>query len=121
MSTSKPANSTRKQIQKPKNGDLRVTWIPQIGANAQFHVNVASTQEVVRVMDLLAKYDLFQYYHKIKPDFANTGFLEQFTDGEWEEWYDEDGEFDSPQEYLESKGLTLDFVTSTTPARGPLE
>lgn len=78
----------------PKDGELRVWHIPQIPGPA-FHVGVDSPQEAQRVIQVLAQYDLFQFKHKIKPDYSNASGLEVFThdcDGEgthdWEEWYD---------------------------------
>ena len=57
---------------KPKAGDLRVWWIPQVPMKA-FHVPVADLAEAKLVIDTLAKYDLFQLENKIKPDFCNAG------------------------------------------------
>jgi hypothetical protein len=75
---------------QPNKGDLRVWWIPQIPGKP-FRVPVASVVEARFVMDTLARYDLFQFKHRIKPDYANAGGLECFSqddDGEWCEWYD---------------------------------
>jgi hypothetical protein len=71
-------------------GALRVWWIPQIPGKP-FHAPVADLLEGKKVLDVLAKYDLFQLAHNIKPDFCNAGGLECFSqdgDGEWCEWYD---------------------------------
>jgi hypothetical protein len=85
---------------KPKQGDLRVWWIPQIPGEP-FHVPVASPEEAKKILDVLAQYDLFQLENRIKPDFANAGGLEcfqQYGPGEevdepdWCEWESERGD-----------------------------
>jgi hypothetical protein len=44
-------------------------------------------------LDTLARYDQFQYDNRIKPDYANTGGLQEWNEEEkeWWDWYDEDG------------------------------
>ena len=71
-------------------GALRVWHIPQVPGKP-FHVDVASLEEALKVLDTLAFYDLFQWKNNIKPDYANAQGLEVFEDGEWIEWQDEDG------------------------------
>jgi len=71
----------------PVEGDLRVWWCPQVPMKS-FHVPVESPEEAIKMIDALARYDLFQYNNNIKPDYANAGGLEVFEDGEWVEWYD---------------------------------
>lgn len=66
----------------PKPGDLRVWHIPQIPMKA-FHVPVESVAEGVKLLDVLADYDLFQYENRIKPDYSNANGIER---------WDEDGE-----------------------------
>jgi len=81
-----------KEQPKPKAGDLRVWWIPQVPMPA-FHVSVPDNKTGKLVLDALAEYDLFQLKHKVKPDFFNAGGLECFSqdgDGEWCDWYDEE-------------------------------
>lgn len=70
----------------PKEGDLRVWWVPQLPMKA-FYVPVESPQEATKLLETLARYDLFQYNNNVKPDYANAGGLEVFEDGEWQEWY----------------------------------
>jgi hypothetical protein len=70
-------------------GQLRVWWIPQLPMDA-FHVEVKTPLEARKILDTLARYDLFQLEHNVKPDFANAGGLQVFEDGEWTEWYDEE-------------------------------
>jgi hypothetical protein len=53
-------------------GDMRVWWIPQIPGKA-FRVPVASLEEGVKLLIVLADYDLFQYKNRIKPDYSNAG------------------------------------------------
>ncbi len=77
----------------------RVWWIPQIPMKA-FFVEVRTFREARLLLDALAQYDLFQFKHKIKPDYANAGGLQVFdpddmeegSAGSWVDWEnDEDG------------------------------
>ncbi len=85
-------------------GDLQVWWIPQIPMTA-FVVPVSSVAEGAKLLRVLADYDLFQFEHRIKPDYANAGGLQVwFDDGEgdsgWVDWDDpETGETD-PEVWL---------------------
>jgi hypothetical protein len=86
-----------------------VWWIPQV-PGYPFHVPVGTVEEGVKIMDVLAKYDLFQYNNHIKGDYANVGGLEQWnanSDGEgtpgWCSWMDEETGIDDPREYLDQK------------------
>ena len=95
-----------------KAGDLQIWWIPQVPMKA-FEVPVSSLEEGVKIMDVLADYDLFQYENKIKPDYSNTGGLSVWSDasdGEgnsgWQDWYDEDSGEEDPREFLkQAKGF----------------
>ena len=49
---------------------LRVWHIPQVPMKA-FHVEVETTEEAVKVLNILADYDLFQYENRVKPDYCN--------------------------------------------------
>ncbi len=69
---------------------FRVWHIPQLGMDAEpFHVEVPSLEMAKHMRDTLARYDLFQFENKIKPDYCNAQGIEQLVDGEWEE-IDED-------------------------------
>lgn len=85
------------------NKKLRVWWIPQIGTSKIFYVPVQSVEEGKKVMDLFAAYDIFQLQNNIKPDFCNTGGLQMFLNGEWEDWCLEtdDDYFEDVDEYCE--------------------
>jgi len=74
-----------------KDGVLKVWWIPQIPMNA-FEVQVDTPREGKKLLDILANYDIFQYENNIKPDYCNAGGLSIYEDGEWTDWYNEDGE-----------------------------
>ena len=56
-----------------------------------FYVPIEDIAEGRKILDTLARYDLFQLENKIKPDYSNTGGLQVFDDGEWIDWYDDDG------------------------------
>ncbi len=77
-----------------KNQKFRVWWIPQVPMKP-FIVEVSDLQTASTLLDVLAEYDNFQFENNIKPDYANAGGLSVFEDGEWTDWYSEDGkEFD---------------------------
>lgn len=83
---------------------MRVTWIPQVGYDAEMVIPVKDVFEGVKIMEVLANYDLFQYENRIKPDYSNMGFLEVYEDGEWCDWGGAEYEgkwFDNPKEYVE--------------------
>jgi hypothetical protein len=91
-----------------KPGDLSVWWVPQVPMKA-FRVPVSNLEIGVKVMDVLADYDKFQFDNKVKPDYCNAGGLNVWcadSDGEgtpgWEDWYDEETGEDDPRQYLES-------------------
>lgn len=71
---------------------LRVWHIPQVPMKA-FHVDVETPEEAIKVLDILAHYDLFQFENRVKPDYCNAQGLEVWDEqeGEWCEWYSEDG------------------------------
>lgn len=79
---------------------LRVWHIPQIPGKP-FHVLVESIAEAKKVLDILAKYDAFQFENNIKPDYCNAAGLECFQQygapkpdddfPDWCEWESEDG------------------------------
>lgn len=75
----------------PNEGNLRVWHIPQVPGKP-FYVLVASPEEAIKVLDILASYDMFQYENFIKPGYCNASGLTVFEDGEWTEWYNDDGE-----------------------------
>lgn len=74
----------------PKNGDLQVWHIPQVPMKP-FIVPVANLVEAKLLLDTLAQYDIFQFENRIKPDYCNAGGLSVFEDGEWTDWWDDDG------------------------------
>lgn len=91
-----------------KPGDLQVWWIPQVPMHP-FTVDVSTVEEGVRVMDILAKYDQFQFENNIKPDYCNAGGIQQFCEdnGEgvpgWEDWFDEETGEDDPRQWLANR------------------
>lgn len=75
-----------------------------------FTVDVELVAEGVKIMDVLANYDIFQYENKIKPDYCNAGGLNMWDedcDGEgnpgWVSWYDEETGEDDPVQWLEDQ------------------
>jgi hypothetical protein len=93
-------------------GDLQVWWVPQVPMNA-FEVDVSSVAEGVKVMNVLADYDFFQFENNIKPDYCNAGGLSRWcADGGdgvpgWEDWYDEETGEDDPAAWIEAANVEL--------------
>lgn len=89
-------------------GDLQVWWIPQFPMKA-FEVDVASIEEGAKILDVLYKYDQFQYTNKIKRYCSSFGVLRRWCidagDGDpgWEDWYDEWTGENNPLIFLEAK------------------
>ena len=87
--------------------NMKVWWIPQVPGTA-FEVSVDTVQEGVRIMNLLADYDNFQYKHSIKPDYCNAGGIQvldtnDLTDGplgSWVDWDDPETGEDDPYVYV---------------------
>ena len=70
----------------------------------RFFVPVKSIAEGVKVMDVLAQYDMFQLENNIKPDYCNAGGIEIFEDENgWMNWYDEETGEDDPSAWLEAQ------------------
>lgn len=82
---------------------LRIWHIPQVPMKA-FYVEVDSLKEAVKLLDVLANYDRFQFENRIKPDYCNAQGLQALEDGEWSDWYDEETGLDI-QEWREENGL----------------
>lgn len=80
---------------------LRITHFPQIPCNP-FIVEVNDLKEAKKITDVLAAYDLFQYKEKIKPDYCNSTFLEEYNEEEdvWYTWYDEESGISDINEYF---------------------
>lgn len=72
-----------------RESDVRVWWIPQVPMEA-FRVYVPTLAEALRLTETLARYDAFQFEHRVKPDYSNVGGIEVFEDGEWCEIEDEE-------------------------------
>lgn len=73
-----------------KEGDLKVWWVPPLPMKA-FEVPVPDLRSATLLLDTLADYDRFQFENNIKPDYSNAGGLMVFEDGDWFDWYSEDG------------------------------
>lgn len=70
-------------------GDLKVWWIPQVPGKA-FEVPVETLEMGLKLVTVLAAYDLFQFEQKVKPDYTNVGGVMRFEgwteaghDAEW--------------------------------------
>lgn len=87
---------------------MKVWWIPQVGrVNEPFEVEVPTVKIGVKILNMLAAYDLYQLEKRIKPYFANAGGLMQWDENNgdgvpgWVDWYDEETGCDNPEEWLE--------------------
>lgn len=71
---------------------LRVWHILQIPCKP-FHVPVSSPDEAIKILGVLADYDLFQFENHIKPDYSSAQGLEEWDEAEqeWVEWNSDDG------------------------------
>ena len=67
-----------------KEGDLRIWWIHNPPSPPGF-ILIDSPDEAVLLLDRLGEFDIENGIQ------ANVGGLEVFEDGEWTEWYDEEG------------------------------
>lgn len=75
-----------RELPPPVEGELRVWHIPQVPMKA-FEVQVASPEEAIKVLDVLAQYDLFCWHNRVRGDYSNAAGLNKFSGGEWEEWW----------------------------------
>ena len=77
-------------------GDLKVWWKPQVPC-ASFDIAVSTVEEAKLLLKALADYDIFQFEHRIKPDYCNAGGLlrwheePEVEESGWYDWYDVDG------------------------------
>lgn len=94
----------------PKVGDLQVWWIPQV-PGTPFEVDVQTLREARLILNVLGRYDIFQFENRIKPDYSNAGGLRIWSsscDGNgksgWVDWRNEDSDdFDDvPDEQLDT-------------------
>ena len=51
-----------------------------------------SLVEAKLILDVLAKYYIFQFQNNIKPDYSNAGGLTVYEHGEWTDWYNDEGQ-----------------------------
>ena len=60
--------------------------------SGRYHNDMNSRDTLVTELNVLADYDLFQFKHKVKPDYCNAGGLRRFeSDGEGGfAWFDVD-------------------------------
>jgi hypothetical protein len=96
-------------------GNMRVWWNPQVPGKA-FRVPVASLEEGVKILIVLADYDIFQYKNRIKPDYSNAGGIEVLVDvgpyelPEWCDWYDEESGEDDPIKFVKEKNESKNSI-----------
>lgn len=87
-------------------------WIPQVPMK-EFEVDISTVAEGVKLLDVLADYDIFQFENNVKPDYCNAGGIRRWCanagDGEpgWEDWFDEETGEDDPAAWLEAANAEL--------------
>lgn len=69
--------------------EFKVWWIPQAPMTA-FEVDVPDLETGVLLCNVLARYDAFQFEHKVKPDYCNVGGIRWRGPETSGEWYDVD-------------------------------
>lgn len=86
---------------------LKLWWIPQVPMKA-FEVEIASLAEGVKLLDVLANYDIFQFENNVKPDYCNVGgiVMLEAESGEWVDWYDEATGEDDPRAFVAAQAET---------------
>ena len=86
---------------KNNKGDLRIWWISNPPRRDAFKRKVTNEKEAIKFLDLLGDYDLWL------GDLIDTNAcgLEVWENGEWSEYYNEDGQdiAEITQELKESK------------------
>lgn len=80
--------------------NLKVWWVPQVPMKA-FEVEVETLHEAVKIMKVLASYDLFQFENNVKPDYSNVGGVMMREGDEWVDWYSEETGMDDPEKFVE--------------------
>lgn len=90
--------------------ELKVWWVPQIPMKS-FEYKVDTLKEGRMLVDVLAKYDLFQFENRIKPDYCNTGGIvfkeENLTEGEWWDVPDDEDEIDDFIRECRERGIPV--------------
>lgn len=107
-------------MEEATEGALRVWWIPQVPMD-EFYVIVPDVEAAALIIDTLAQYDLFQYAHRIKPDYCNMGGLSIFQEGRWIDWEDRDTGEDFNEIRRDPEALASAFARSKSPTQEPSE
>ena len=69
--------------------DYKVWYIPQVPMKA-FEVEVGDLPTARLLLDTLCSFSLFEYEHRVKPDFSDAGGIAMLEeDGEWVDVEDE--------------------------------
>jgi hypothetical protein len=71
-------------------GDLKVWYVPQIPMEG-FEVAVPDLRTAKLVLDALCAFSLFEFENRVKPDYADTGGVVRYEEGDdGPEWFDVD-------------------------------
>lgn len=87
---------------------LRLSHFPQIPCKS-FTVEVSSLEEALKISDVLANYDLFQFDNNIKPNYCNMTTLEEFDEEvqAWINWEDDEGDYFEEYELEDGKAVKI--------------
>ena len=61
---------------------FKLEWMPQLPlkkGDEPFIVYADTLIEIVKLQNVIARYDIYQYEHNIKPDFSNAGIISQYN------------------------------------------
>jgi len=98
-------NMIETEISSSKEDDMRIWW-REIEPQTLYYVPVRNIQEAVIVFAQFV-------CNGLQKDWSNAGGLEVYRNGEWEEWYDEDGEdidFYNDESYDTYDGIEEDSI-----------
>ncbi len=67
--------------------DYRTMFIPAIEkyTAGAFTIDADSVDDARKTLAAVANYTLYLHSNQLMHDFSNTGWIEQFIDGEWQE------------------------------------
>ncbi len=57
-----------------------------------FEYEATNLKQAKEMLDVIASYTLFLHDKDIMNDYSNTGWIEQFVDGEWIDFDEDEGE-----------------------------
>lgn len=70
----------------------RAVFVPAIENSniGEFTMEFDTPEQAQAALDAIARYTLFLHRNELMVDYSNTGSVEEFVDGEWEELDEDD-------------------------------